>query len=120
MLERIPRRTVGGNRPADGTATQGNEGQTVNLVISGDPIHLRRGDHAASRGRIWFDSFRSPQVITSIPWSGSGEDKRRLGIYEVEANLLTLCLAEPGAERPHEFVAVPERQQLLVCEREGR
>jgi uncharacterized protein (TIGR03067 family) len=94
--------------------------EPVHLVITGDTFSIQHGGHAVSRGTIWLDPLRNPKRITFIPQKDSNQTERQLGIYEIEGKVLTLCLAEPGKDRPEEFGALPERQRLLVYQREQR
>ena len=53
-----------------------------------------------------------------IPDGGPSRGKHVLGIYRLESDKLTLCMADPGQPRPREFKAEKgSRQTLMIFRR---
>jgi uncharacterized protein (TIGR03067 family) len=55
--------------------------------------------------RIELDPSRDPKAIDVIPDGGKDRGERVLGIYKLEGDRLTICMAAPGKPRPKEFKA---------------
>ena len=55
--------------------------------------------------RIELDPSRDPRTIDVIPDGGKDRGERMLGIYKLEDDQLTICMAAPGKPRPAEFKA---------------
>ena len=50
--------------------------------------------------RIELDPSRDPRAIDVIPDGGKDRGERVLGIYKLEDDRLTICMAAPGKPRP--------------------
>jgi len=51
------------------------------------------------------DPGQDPKAIDVIADGGPSHGKRVLGIYKIENDKLTLCMADPDQPRPREFKA---------------
>ncbi len=60
------------------------------------------------------DSKKKPKAIDASPTSGPYKDKTLLGIYDVSADQLKLCFAEPGKDRPAEFKSEADSGHVLL------
>jgi uncharacterized protein (TIGR03067 family) len=84
------------------------------LEIADGMAALRWHTGAAERWSYALDKARVPKTIDLTGIDGPDKGKVRQGIYEIRPNpydgyYLYLCIAEPGARRPTEFVDKPER-----------
>src|SRR5262249_42874918 len=77
----------------------------------------RVGDQCAVRGSCWSDPLAEPPAISFTPKTGPDAGTPRQGIYRLDGESLTVCLAYPGHPRPTAFVAQPEVQQVRVYRR---
>jgi uncharacterized protein (TIGR03067 family) len=59
-----------------------------------------------------------PQARTLDMRPANGEFRGKIlrGIYEVDGNILKICFAEPGRERPTQFVSMPGSGHILVIQ----
>ena len=51
------------------------------------------------------DPGQDPKAIDVIADGGPSRGKRVLGIYKIDSNKLTLCMADPDQPRPRQFKA---------------
>jgi uncharacterized protein (TIGR03067 family) len=66
-------------------------------------------------GTIKLDNGKKPAMIDLVISSGTDEGKTQVGIYKIDGETVTFCLARPGVkERPTEFKSTAENQQILV------
>ena len=52
-----------------------------------------------------FDSTNEPKTIDVIPDGGRNRGEHILGIYKLERETITICMAAPGQTHPKEFKA---------------
>jgi uncharacterized protein (TIGR03067 family) len=88
--------------------------------LRGSVYEERVGDRREVHGICWADPLAEPPAISFTPRRGLETGKPRPGIYRLEGNVLTVCLAYPGHPRPTAFVAQPEVQQVRVYRRGGK
>ena len=55
--------------------------------------------------KVVLDPTKEPKTIDVIPDGGRNRGERILGIYRLERDTLTICMAAPGSPRPSEFKA---------------
>jgi uncharacterized protein (TIGR03067 family) len=104
----------------DGAAILDGEGGTRRLILSGLAYEERVGDQRGVRGVCWTDALAEPPAISFTAKAGPGAGEPRPGIYRLEGQSLTVCLAYPGHPRPAAFVAQPGVQQVRVYRRGGK
>jgi uncharacterized protein (TIGR03067 family) len=76
------------------------------MVITGDTFRFANGDETLIRGTFKLDPTRSPKVMEMVITEGAGSDPETPahGIYELTADGLKWCVAEPGTGgRPEKF-----------------
>jgi uncharacterized protein (TIGR03067 family) len=87
----------------------------VLMVFEGDRVAARMGDMSASLGTFTLDESHDPRWYDRNYPDGSP----RRGIYRLEADRLTICIAALGKDRPSSFMTKPgDGQSLLVYQRE--
>ena len=57
----------------------------------------------AKGGALKVDPSKDPKEVDATPLDGPQKGKAMLGIYEVKGDVLRLCFADPGIDRPTEF-----------------
>ncbi len=104
----------------DGQSVLADEESVPLLVLRARAFEERAGDQPVARGMCWIDPTTEPPSITFTAKTGPDKGKPCQGIYRLEGKVLTVCLAQPGAPRPTEFVALPGVQRVRVYRRGRR
>jgi uncharacterized protein (TIGR03067 family) len=63
------------------------------------------GDEKPGKYAVRADAAKTPRAIDLTPQDGPDKGKPSLGIYEVKGDVLRLCVAEQGKDRPTEFAS---------------
>jgi uncharacterized protein (TIGR03067 family) len=79
--------------------------RTIKRAVAGDHVVWMRGEKSFAGTRIELYPREEPKAIDVIPDGGPNRGHRVLGIYKLEGNALTICMASPGQVRPREFKA---------------
>jgi uncharacterized protein (TIGR03067 family) len=87
---------VGENVPA-------KPGPTTKLAYEGDQWKIIVGDKTVASGITRIDSTKTPKEIDILDETGVKNGQTKLGIYELDGDTYTYCLAPPGKPRPTEF-----------------
>jgi uncharacterized protein (TIGR03067 family) len=90
------------------------------LILNGPAYEERVGDRRDVRGACWLDPLTEPKAISLTSKTGPDAGKPRPGIYRLDGETLTVCLAYPGHPRPTAFFAQPDVQQVRVYRRGGK
>jgi len=106
------KRLVGENVPQQ-------PGPATKLVYEGDRWLIKVGGKTVASGIFKIDAARAPKEIDVLDESGMKNDRTKLGIYELDGDKYTYCLAPAGKPRPSEFASPEGRGYSLgVSERE--
>lgn len=96
-------------------ASESLKGREVRLVFEDDRVIARMGEKSVSLGTFKLDPSRTPRWYDRIYSDGS----LRYGIYRLEGDSLTICLAGIGKDRPPAFgTKQGDGLSLLVYKRE--
>jgi uncharacterized protein (TIGR03067 family) len=87
--------------------------RSIERVVDGDHVVWKRDGKNFAGTKVVLDPTRSPKAIDVIPEGGPYRDKRVLGIYRLEGDTLTICMAEADKERPKAFEA-PEGSGFML------
>jgi uncharacterized protein (TIGR03067 family) len=79
--------------------------RSITRTVEKDHVVWKRDGKSFAGTRIVLDPSRDPKAIDVIPDGGPNRDERVLGIYKLEGDRLTICMAAPGKPRPSEFKA---------------
>lgn len=78
--------------------------QSIRLSVSGTTLTTREGDEVKEEAAITLlDPTAKPGAIDLKITKGPGKGDVVHGIYKADAATLTLCIAEPGRDRPTRF-----------------
>lgn len=88
------------------------------FVFQGERFAQQLGDKTLAKGTFRLDPGKKPQTIDLTMSEGEEKGKTILGIYELEDDVLKICGAGPGGERPTEFAAKDgSGHTLITCQR---
>ncbi len=90
------------------------------LILNYGFYEERIGDKRDGQGACWCDPLAEPPAISLTPKTGADAGKPRPGIYRLDGNTLTVCVAQAGQRRPSAFVAEPDVQQVRCYRRGGK
>jgi uncharacterized protein (TIGR03067 family) len=88
------------------------------FVFQGEGFVQELGDKTLVKGTFRLDLGNNPQTIDLTMSEGEEKGKTILGIYQLEDDVLRICGAGPGGERPTEFAAKDgSGHTLITCQR---
>lgn len=79
--------------------------RSITRTVEKDHVVWKRDGKSFAGTRIELDPSRDPKTIDVIPDGGKDCGERVLGIYKLEQDRLTICMAAPGKPRPVAFAA---------------
>jgi uncharacterized protein (TIGR03067 family) len=79
--------------------------RSITRTVEKDHVVWKRDGKSFAGTRIELDPARDPRTIDVIPDGGKDRGEHVLGIYKLEGDRLTICMAAPGKPRPNEFKA---------------
>ena len=79
--------------------------RSITRTVEKDHVVWKRDGKSFAGTRIVLDPSRDPKTIDVVPDGGPNRDERVLGIYKLEGDRLSICMAAPGKPRPAEFKA---------------
>ena len=79
--------------------------RSIRRIVSDDRVVWERNGERFAGSKIELDSTREPKTIDVIPDGGPNRGEHVLGIYRLEDDTLTICMAAPGKPRPSKFEA---------------
>ena len=87
----------------DGMKLEDDDAQALFRTVKDDTYVVSRFRTKAGSGTFTLDASKSPKEIDIVP---DGPKKVVVkGIYKIEKDVLTICHAAPGAERPTAFAS---------------
>jgi uncharacterized protein (TIGR03067 family) len=90
----------------DGKAMDSSLLKWVKRVTRGNQTTVVAGPQTMLKVEFTFDASPSPQCIDYFNLAGAHKGKSQQGIYKLEGDVLTVCIAAPGAPRPGKFESV--------------
>jgi uncharacterized protein (TIGR03067 family) len=78
---------------------------TIVRVVENDHVTWKRNGKSFAGTLMVLDAKAEPHTIDLTPDGGPARDKRVRGIYKIEGDTLTICVADPDAPRPVTFSA---------------
>jgi uncharacterized protein (TIGR03067 family) len=103
----------------DGQETPSEIVRTISRTMEQDHVVWKRNGKSFAGTTLVLNPAQSPGQIDVIPDGGPSAGQRVLGIYRLDNNELTICMADAGQPRPREFKAEKgSRQTLMTFRRE--
>ena len=106
---------------AEGVQSSDDEAQCLFRTVKGNSYTMYIFNKPLARYHFTIDAAKRPKTI-DITRAGAGAKAKPIrGIYKLDGNRWTLCLAAPGKERPKEFRSREgSGTTLIVWEREHK
>jgi uncharacterized protein (TIGR03067 family) len=98
----------------EGEETPREIAATITRVVEDDHVTWYRDGKSFAGTTLVLDPARSPKTLDVIPDGGPQKGKAVLGIYRLEGDELTVCMAAPNAPRPKAFDAAEGTGQTLM------
>jgi uncharacterized protein (TIGR03067 family) len=90
---------------SDGTEAAPEIVNSIRRVVKGDHVVWKRDGKNFAGTTVELDPDAAPKTIDVIPDGGKSRGKRVLGIYKLDGDILTICMAGVDQDRPKEFDA---------------
>jgi uncharacterized protein (TIGR03067 family) len=87
--------------------------------VEGDHVVWKRDGKAFAGTRVELDVSKTPHAIDVIPDGGQNRGERVLGVYSLEGDVLVVCMADPGGDRPTSFEAAKGSKRTLMRFKRG-
>jgi len=98
----------------NGAAMDGSLVKWCKRVTRGNVAMVMAGPQTMMKVEFTLDASQSPKAIDYLNLTGGNKGKRQLGIYKVEGEVATYCVAPPGKPRPAGFVSTKENGATLT------
>jgi uncharacterized protein (TIGR03067 family) len=79
--------------------------RSIKRIVTDDHVVWQRDGKQFAGTKVVLNSTNNPNTIEVIPDGGRNRGERILGIYKLNRDKLTICMAAPGQPRPKEFRA---------------
>ncbi len=101
----------------NGKEVPADELKGMKLTLKGDKYTLDEGKEKRT-GTFKLDATKNPKTLDIISDAGPNKGKTLKGIYKIEGDTFTYCVAGPDKDRPTEFASKEGGPTLLVNKRE--
>lgn len=103
-----------------GEALPAEARETAKLSIKGDKYTFEFGG-MTEEGTIKLDAGKKPATIDLSITDGQDKGKNQVGIYKIDGDKITICLAAPGApDRPTEFKSTEDNGFILATVKKAK
>ncbi len=86
---------------------------SIRRIVEGDHITWTRDGKSFAGTKVTYDPSQTPHALDLIPDGGPNRDRHVLGIYKLDGDDLTICVADAGEPRPTAFEAAAGSKRTL-------
>jgi uncharacterized protein (TIGR03067 family) len=98
----------------EGKDSSGEENiKGMKLIVKGDTRTVIIGDEVRTKSTFKIDPKANPKTIDVTIKEGNGEGETLLGLYEIDGDTFTVCLAFIGGERPQKLESKEDSKSVL-------
>ena len=98
----------------DGVETSKDIVETITREVEGDHVVWKRDGKNFAGTKVVLDPSKEPKTIDVTPDGGPNRDKVVAGIYKLDGDRLTICMAGRDGERPKTFEAAKGSGRTLM------
>lgn len=91
----------------DGKAADPAVVGSIRRIVRGDHVTWEREGKSFAGTSLKLDPAADPPALEVVADGGPSRGKATLGIYRLEGDELTICMADPDRPRPSGFTTVP-------------
>lgn len=105
----------------DGMPFPKDDAQSFFRTVKADKYSVFHFNESVNKGTITIDAAKNPKTMDALPEGTDDKAKAILGIYEFDGEMLKICFAAPGKERPTSFESKEgSGHSLTVWDREKK
>jgi uncharacterized protein (TIGR03067 family) len=83
--------------------------KSARRICRGDMTTVMLNGRLFMRAKFTVDPAKQPKSLDYEVTEGHNQGSKQLGIYELDGDTMKICLADPGNERPTDFVTKGKR-----------
>lgn len=83
-------------------------------IVEKDHVIWKREGKAFAGTKVVWDDTKTPKWMDVLPDGGPSKGEKIPGIYQIEGNNLTICMADKGKARPTQFASPKGSDHTLM------
>ena len=87
---------------------------SIERMVDGKHVVWKRDGKRFAGTTVELNPEINPKTLDVSPDGGTMKGEKLLGIYKLEGDILTICMAPKGKDRPAKFEAIPGTDDTLM------
>jgi uncharacterized protein (TIGR03067 family) len=87
---------------------------SIERLVDGKHVVWKRDGKRFAGTTVELNPEVNPKTLDVSPDGGTMKGEKLLGIYKLEGDILTICMAPKGKDRPAKFEAIPGTDDTLM------